>query len=548
MTLGKYMTALLIAFIFTSTYAQRAETIHALRLLDADVAQYATYTSLKLSKIQGYKNNLKMAVLDADAYLSCKQIADAYSRFDSDSALYYLQRCYNYGMHDNNEVWKQDAVIHSAYILADRGDNYIAFSRLNSLGNISHIHPRLRQDYACAMMMGYVRTTSDASQKLFLQNAAEAWEKYRPYISKNITDYYLFLSAIYSSQKQYYRQEPQILRLLKKTKKYTTEESQLRMLLSIIYVNTGQEDKAIEQLALSAATDVRCANKNSTSIIMLTSELNTKKISYNDLDRLMHYLEVCTSNVSTFKDVGRSIKLVSAQKVILNEYGKQIHTYRILFFSILSIAVFLIIAICFTIYRHRRQRHKHEEKFCTYQSKLKQLENTIQTEMAQKNAKEAMINELQTHSQKFSKVLANQFVVLSSYLEDIKNYKKDIANLIVSGKISEARKAANNTVVKDQTTKVFYQLFDQNFLFIHPDFPDKLNALLRPECQLKAEKEGTLTPEQRIYALICLGIDESQKIVEILHYSVQTIYNIRHSCIDLNMKIDDIVLDMYRTS
>jgi hypothetical protein len=324
------------------------------------------------------------------------------------------------------------------------------------------------------------------------------------------------------------------------------------MLLSLIYQKAGQQDKAIEQLALSADADLRCANKNSTSIVMLISELKTNKLFNNDLDRLMRYLEICTSNVSTFKDVGRSIKLVSAQKAILDEYRQQVHTLRHIFFLILIIAICLMMIVFYIFHRLRKQRNKQKDEADKYQTRLQQLENAIQGEMAGNNAKEDKIDELQAHNQKFGKVLADQFVILSSYLEDMKNYKKEIANLIASGKIAEARKTANNTVAKDQTTKTFYQLFDQNFLYIHPDFPDKLNALLQPECQLKAEKEGMLTPEQRIYALISLGIDESKKIVEILHYSVQTIYNyrmkIRHNCIDPDIKIDDVVINLYRHS
>ena len=40
-------------------------------------------------------------------------------------------------------------------------------------------------------------------------------------------------------------------------------------------------------------------------------------------------------------------------------------------------------------------------------------------------------------------------------------------------------------------------------------------------------KENRLTTDIRIFALIRLGIDDSSKIAEFLHYSVNTIYNYR---------------------
>ena len=60
-----------------------------------------------------------------------------------------------------------------------------------------------------------------------------------------------------------------------------------------------------------------------------------------------------------------------------------------------------------------------------------------------------------------------------------------------------------------------------------PHFVDDLNRLLRPEAQLSAEKDGQLSTSIRIFALIRLGINDSSKIAEFLHYSVNTIYNYR---------------------
>ena len=42
-----------------------------------------------------------------------------------------------------------------------------------------------------------------------------------------------------------------------------------------------------------------------------------------------------------------------------------------------------------------------------------------------------------------------------------------------------------------------------------------------------AKKSGTLNPELRIYALIRLGIADSEKIAKFLRYSLTTIYNYR---------------------
>ena len=59
----------------------------------------------------------------------------------------------------------------------------------------------------------------------------------------------------------------------------------------------------------------------------------------------------------------------------------------------------------------------------------------------------------------------------------------------------------------------------------------------------------TLTPEQRIYALISLGVTDSVSIANFLHYSPQTIYNYRlktrHNAIIPEKDFADTVARLY---
>lgn len=54
---------------------------------------------------------------------------------------------------------------------------------------------------------------------------------------------------------------------------------------------------------------------------------------------------------------------------------------------------------------------------------------------------------------------------------------------------------------------------------------DELNALLMPEAQIELPSPNSLTTEVRIYALMRLGVTDSQEIATLLFYSTQTIYN-----------------------
>ena len=64
-------------------------------------------------------------------------------------------------------------------------------------------------------------------------------------------------------------------------------------------------------------------------------------------------------------------------------------------------------------------------------------------------------------------------------------------------------------------------------MHLFPNFVNDFNALLQPEMRVTPKEDNRLTTEIRIFALIRLGIEDSSKIAEFLHYSVNTIYNYR---------------------
>ena len=64
---------------------------------------------------------------------------------------------------------------------------------------------------------------------------------------------------------------------------------------------------------------------------------------------------------------------------------------------------------------------------------------------------------------------------------------------------------------------------------IFPDFITHVNQLLLEEYQFESTGEGVkkLTTELRILALVRLGINDNQKIADILRSSITTIYTYR---------------------
>jgi len=68
-----------------------------------------------------------------------------------------------------------------------------------------------------------------------------------------------------------------------------------------------------------------------------------------------------------------------------------------------------------------------------------------------------------------------------------------------------------------------YEAFDQTFLKLFPDFVERYNALFDEKDRKLPPNEQSLTSEMRIFALIRLGINDSERIAKFLDYSVHTV-------------------------
>ena len=111
------------------------------------------------------------------------------------------------------------------------------------------------------------------------------------------------------------------------------------------------------------------------------------------------------------------------------------------------------------------------------------------------------------------------------YIEKLDTYRKSLGKLVKSGKINELQSLLKSSSMIDDELKEFYDQFDRTFLNLFPSFIEEFNNLLLPEYAVWPKKEGALNAELRIYALIRLGITDSDRIAKFLRYSLATIYN-----------------------
>lgn len=105
-------------------------------------------------------------------------------------------------------------------------------------------------------------------------------------------------------------------------------------------------------------------------------------------------------------------------------------------------------------------------------------------------------------------------------------YRKSVAKLLNAHKADDLKDLVKSSKIIEDELKSFYAQFDKTFLNLFPTFVEDFNNLLLPE-EAIIPKNQALNTELRIFALIRLGITDSDKIAKFLRYSLTTIYNYR---------------------
>ena len=150
----------------------------------------------------------------------------------------------------------------------------------------------------------------------------------------------------------------------------------------------------------------------------------------------------------------------------------------------------------------------------------------------------ATLNDLNRQISKANRVkekyIVNFLQGLSSQISVIRTEDNRFRNLLKQGKADQLLKELSISGRSEKAREEFYETFDNTFLALYPNFVAQFNTLLLPEAR-EVPPDGKLTTEQRVFALILLGVDDSKKIASMLDYSVSTIYNykvsVKNACI-----------------
>lgn len=182
---------------------------------------------------------------------------------------------------------------------------------------------------------------------------------------------------------------------------------------------------------------------------------------------------------------------------------------RIMLISVSLLSLFLLIAIFF-LYRWMKKLSAMRHNLSVANEQMRQVNKELE--------QTGKIKEV---------YIARYLDRCVNYLDKLETYRRSLAKLAMASRIEDLFKAIKSEqFIRDERNE-FYNEFDKSFLKLFPNFITSFNELLVEEERIYPKSDELLTTELRIYALIRLGVSDSNKIAHFLGYSLATIYNYR---------------------
>lgn len=295
--------------------------------------------------------------------------------------------------------------------------------------------------------------------------------------------------------------------------------------LSGSYGNEGNTEKQEEFLLLSSIADIEnCTMENFAlqNLAMYIFEHNK-----DELDRAQQYIQTALEDAHFYNNRLRIIEISSKLPVIVSSYQQtlnQRNKVQMIAIIVISLLFLFLLSAVFYIVKQTKRLSLQQQELQKNNNQLSEL-NRQQKEL---NTQLHGLNALLVDTNRKRERLAKLYIDLcAKYIARLKKQQTLVKRKIKANQTTELLSQLSSERLSEEDAATFLSRFDKAFLDLYPDFTEELNRLLLPEGLIQNKRTDELTTEQRIMALIRLGVKESAEIADLLFYSPQTIYNYR---------------------
>ena len=522
---------LLCFLLFFSCHSALAgESLDSLlNVLDKTIKEADTYVQIKENKLHELKKEArKTPPFSVERYHLNNDIYLEYKAYSSDSALHYLNENMLLARQLNDKERELKIQLELSYLLSSIGMYMEAADILNSIDRQTLPSSLLGHYYTC---YEHVYSEAGAAQpryKMFASRYAKLSHAYRDSMQVTLdpsSATYLWLREMQLREAGKYDEALEFSdRRLAESSFGTPQYALVAYQRFRLFESMGKKDEHLYYLVLSAISDVRSAIKEQSSLMVLAQELNSK----GDLKRAYDYINFSWEISQFYKTRLRSWMNITPLSMINGNYQdiiKQQNRELLIYITCVALLALLLVIALIYIYRQMKALSIAKKGLQEVNERLFSLNEELEEVNCHLRSTNLELSESNLIKEAY---IARFFKLCSVYVDRLQAYRKLVNKKLQRGQVAELLKMTHlsNDIVTVEVQEL-YANFDSAFLHLFPNFVESLNALLLPDEQIVLKPDELLNTELRIFALIRLGIKDSSQIAELLHYSVNTIYNYR---------------------
>lgn len=520
--MNKSVFTLMLFFLLAAAAQAQTQTEKLLRGLDEVLARRNQYTNEKFQHIQLLKSYLSTTRDPKMRLQIYQQLYDQYYVLNYDSAAACVNNSYRLAEKVGDRYYSQLSRLEKAELYSIAGLYSEAEDLLDSIGDRG-VEPALQLRNYIVRFRLYSYWANYCSNELFspkysdmasayLRKAMPLMDKRAPEYDYYKGEYEVYVEKNDAKARHYY------LKAIRRLPRASRYYAMTAFALALNYLGTKDTLNYERYLVEASCSDIICSTKENLALQNLATYLF--KYNKDQINNAVRYINISMDDAKSYNARLRILEISQKLPTIVSSYEsilKQRNNILTLINVAVALLAILLMSAIYYIFKQNKKMALQRRQLADNYQKLSVLNSQLGTDNT----------ELLNTNIKRDRLVKLYIDLCAKFINRLNNYTKLVRRKIIANQVKDLLSTVSSSRLSEEDATIFRTNFDKCFLALYPTFKTELNSLLTDDGQLDDPGEDKLSNEQRIYALIRLGVKESSEIASVLFFSPQTIYNYR---------------------
>lgn len=500
------MRCLFLVTLFVCSFSGYASN-QVLERLNEAIASSKQYDAVKNEEILKLHMQATMAKTMQAKYTSCINLYEAYQSYKYDSAFVYANKAHEWALRLKNPNFIVEASCAKVFCLLSAGLYKEAFDVVGGVDISKASSPYQYKYYFVKWrLLADISDYCGAEPYMteYIKESRMLVDTLKNYVKPNSTEYNYILGMQLMKERKTQESEALFLKVLKDKNLSMHDRAISTSCLGWLYKLNGDKQKALNYLAEAAICDIKSATKETTALRQVGELLYAQ----GDVECAIGYVQKALDDANFYNARQRKIEIGGILPVIQQSRYKDVMTQRNVMLLCIIMALSLLVVLAVGTFLIRKQVRQLKLAKDTIEERNQKLEETI--------AQLSEANKIKTE------YIGKSFYTSAGYFEKIEKLYKSIGHKLAARQYDDIRRSLSERSLMEER-KNMYADFDETFLRLFPQFVEKYNELFEEKDRKDSADTTVLSSEMRIFALIRLGVSDSERIAHFLNYSVNTI-------------------------